>query len=261
METLKPQVAVQLIVFGEKARNDIEGTLHEVAAAGYTAFEGGHLFAMYGEARMRSLLDALHLGVSGAHFGYGEYTDDSKVEGIISYAKALGIENVMCSGVAAGTVEGYLASAKRFNEVGRRLADEGIAFNYHNHDWEFKDLGGGTTGMQILAQETDPHLVRFNLDVFWLYYAGQNPAAFIREHAQRAGYFHFKDGRRCVGADGKITPEFLELGRGEVPLEEAYAAAQEVGARWIVVEQDRSQLPPLEAITVSRNYLRERFGI
>src|SRR5439155_15611135 len=102
---------------------------------------------------------------------------------------------------------------------------------------------GGTNGMRILSEETDPELVKFNFDVFWVHHAGNDPAAFIRAHANRAGYFHFKDGKK--NPDG--SPVFLELGRGIVDLESAMAAAREVGAEWIVAEQDKTELPHLES--------------
>src|SRR5437660_1352133 len=74
---------------------------------------------------------------------------------------------------------------------------------------------------------------------------------------RRAGYFHFKDGNR--GADGK--PVFLELGRGYVDLKGSMQAAREVGAEWIVAEQDRTELPHLESVRISRDYLRRELGV
>jgi sugar phosphate isomerase/epimerase len=257
----EPTASIQLIVFGSRNRDDIAGVLKDVATAGFPAIEAGNLFASYGEETARRLLSENQLQVSGAHFGYGDYAETDRLEGHIAYAKAVGLRHLMCSGVAdTKTVDGYRQSAKVFNAVGRRLADEGLVFNYHNHAWEFDDLGG-TNGMEILAAETDPALVKFNIDVFWVYYGGQDPVAFIQRHAERAGYFHFKDGRKVTGPDGKTHPEFLELGRGDVDLKAAIAAARQVGAEWIVAEQDSTQLTPLEAATISRAYLREELGV
>ena len=140
--------------------------------------------------------------------------------------------------------------------MGARLKDEGMVFNYHNHAFEFEDLGG-VNGMQVLAAETNPDVVKFNMDVFWLTIGGENPGEFIRANANRGGYFHFKDGRRL--ADGGL--EFLELGAGGVDLKGAVAAALEVGAEWIVAEQDRTALPHLESVTISRKYLRDALGV
>ena len=173
----------------------------------------------------------------------------------------MGIKNLMCSGVAdSKSAAGYKESAKLFNEIGRTLADEGLAFNYHNHAWEFDDLGG-VNGMEILSQETDPELVKFNIDVFWVWYGGGDPVEFIRKHRNRAGYFHFKDGRRGTDAEGKPRPVFLELGRGEVDLKAAMDAAREVGASFVVAEQDQTELTPLEAVSISRAYMRDALGV
>lgn len=257
----EPTASIQLIVFGERNRTDIEGVLKDVATAGFPAIEAGNLFASYGEAKIRQLLAENQLTVSGAHFGYGEYADTAKLDQHIAYAKALGLKNLMCSGVAnSETAEGYKESAKVFNAIGKRLAEDGLTFNYHNHAWEFNDLGG-VNGMEILSAETDPSLVKFNIDVFWVYYGGLDPVSFIQQHADRAGYFHFKDGRKVSGEDGKPRPEFLELGRGEVDLKAAVAAAKQVGATWIVAEQDHTNLPHLEAATISRRYMKEALGV
>ncbi|HZO90989.1 MAG TPA: sugar phosphate isomerase/epimerase [Chthonomonadaceae bacterium] len=257
----EPTASIQLIVFGQRNRDDIAGVLRDVKTAGYPAFEAGDMYESYGEETTRRLLAETGLRVSGAHFGYRDYADAKRLDRHIAYAKAVGLQNLMCSGVAdPKTAEGYRQSARVFNEAGKRLKDEGLIFNYHNHAWEFEDLGG-VNGMEILSQETDPNLVKFNMDVFWVYYGGQDPVGFIRRHADRAGYFHFKDGRRVTDASGKAQPEFLELGRGDVDLKAAMEAARQVGATWIVAEQDNTKLSPLEAATISRNYMRDVLGV
>ena len=251
-----PIASVQLIVFGERNREDFAGVLLDVAAAGFAAFEGGNLFESYGEEKTRRLLEETRLHVSGAHFGYGDYANPERLAAHIAYAKSLGVRNLMCSGVAdSKNAEGYRQSAKRFNEVGRQLADEGLTFHYHNHAWEFDDLGG-VNGMEILTAETDPALVKFNIDVFWVWFAFKDPIDFIGMHANRAGYFHFKDGVRETAVDGITRPIFRELGQGEVDLRGAYVAADTVGAEYIVAEQDKTELDPFDSIVISRNYLK-----
>ena len=251
-----PLVSVQLIIFGTRGQSDFHSVLHDVAAAGYAAIEAGNLFASQGEETVRRLLTQHNLRVSGAHFGYGDYADPTRLKEHIAYAKQLGIQNLMCSGVSdSKTIEGYQKSAKLFNTIGKALADEGLVFNYHNHAWEFDDLGG-TNGMQILDAETDPALVKYNVDVFWLYYAGLDPVAFIKAHSDRADYFHFKDGSKTTDEAGKAQPLFSELGRGQVDLQAAYQAARDARATWIVTEQDNTQITPRESITISRQYLQ-----
>jgi sugar phosphate isomerase/epimerase len=255
----EPTASIQLIVFGHRNRDDIAGVLKDAATAGYPAIEAGDMFQSYGEDQARRLLAENNLRVSGAHFGYGDYADTEKLKAHVAYCKEMGIKHMMCSGVAdTKTIAGYKTSCKVFNEIGARLRGEGITFNYHNHAWEFEELEGrGVNGMQIIAGETDPALVKFNIDVFWVTIGGESPVEFIRKHADRAGYYHFKDGRRKP--DGGL--EFLELGRGIVDLKGSMAAARAVNAEWIVYEQDSTALPHMEAITVSREYMKQELGV
>ena len=253
----QPRSAVQLIVFGERNRSDFPGVLSDVRAAGFDAIEAGNLFAAHGEDAARRLLDEHGVTVCGAHFGYGDYADRGKLAANVAYCKALGIGNMMCSGLSnTKTVAGYIESSELFNAVGAQLKDECIAFNYHNHAWEFEEIGG-TNGMTILSAETDPDLVRFNIDVFWVTVGGASPVQFIEAHACRAGYFHFKDGRKRP--DGGV--DFLELGTGDVDLIGSIAAARRVGATWIVAEQDTTALGHADSVRISRDYMRTALGV
>ncbi len=257
----RPELAVQSIIFGGRNSTDLNGMIEDIAAAGFGAIEAGNLYASHGKEQVDTALSQHGVRISGAHFGYNTFADDDLLRSALSYANDAGVKYMMCSGVADGnSVAGYMASAKRFNEVGRLLADCGVKFNYHNHDWEFKDLGG-STGMDVLLQETDPELVFLNIDVFWLWYAGQDPAEFIRRNANRAGYFHFKDGKRVVDAVGKSVPQFLELGGGDVDLKSAYAAVEDTAAMWVVTEQDRTVLTPRESLSISRHFLKSSLGL
>jgi sugar phosphate isomerase/epimerase len=253
----KPEVGLQLIVFGRRNQDDLENVLREVKDAGYPAIEAGNLFRLLGENETKAMMAKYDLKQSAVHFGYRDYEDDSQLSEIVQYCKAMGIKNALCSGVAdAATVEGYKSSSLVFMKAAQRLKEEGITFHYHNHDWEFRDIQG-STGMAVLSAETDPALVRFNIDVFWVTMAGLDPVSFIKTHASRAGYYHFKDGKR--GDDGKVI--FSELGTGVVDLRGCMRTAMEVGADWIVAEQDNTLLPPLESITISRQYMKSALGV
>src|SRR5579872_3689525 len=96
----EPTASIQLIVFGQRNRDDIAGVLRDVATAGFPAIEAGDMFETYGESDTRRLLDENGLRVSGAHFGYGEYANAEKMSAHIAYCKAMGIRHMMCSGVA-----------------------------------------------------------------------------------------------------------------------------------------------------------------
>ena len=257
----KPGVSVQLIIFGERNKTDIECVLSEVSEAGYDGIEAGNLFETFGEDATNRMLANSQLQVSGAHFGSDDFSKVERLKSNILYAKAVGLKDLMCSSFIEKSIEGYKKAASIFNEAGKTLAGEGLHFNYHNHAWEFDDLGG-VTGMDILAQETDPAFVKFNVDVFWVWYAGKDPSEFIQKYQERTGYYHFKDGKRGVNSEGSTQPEFLELGNGNVDLKAAYLTAKSIGTpRWITTEQDSTKLTPAESIKISRDFLSRELGI
>jgi len=243
----QPKVGLQLIVYGRRPGEDLEGVLKEVAGAGYVGIEAGNLYAMAGEDVVEDILAETGLEVAGMHSGYNETTNTAKVEANLEYLQTVGAGYLINSGVAPGEgLEAYEAAAETFNRVGQSCLDAGIVFAYHNHNWEFKEFDG-VKGMHRLCELTDPELVKLCVDVYWVHIGGEDPAEFIARYSDRAEYFHVKD-----GSPGK----FIELGEGEVDLKSALAAARKQNPEWIVCEQDRSDLEPKESITRSMAYLK-----
>jgi len=247
----QPQVACQLIVFGERPRTDLPGVLRAIAQAGYDGFEGGGPGAL-SAAQMKALLEELGLQLAGVHSGYDGLQD---LDATLSYMDALDCRLLMCSGVG-DTKRGlaaYESAADVFNRVGRRCQERGIRFCYHNHSWEFQTYDG-VRALDRLYELTDPRCVHLCVDVYWVAHGGADPAAFLQQHLDRIGTVHFKD----MGEDGS----FAEIGQGTLD----FSAMMEVlstkpDLEWIVVEQDRTRRTPEESIALSRQYMREELGL
>jgi sugar phosphate isomerase/epimerase len=255
-----PQAGIQVIIYGQRNRDDIAGVLREVAEIGFAGAETGNLFRQEGdEGRVRRMFEQTRLALCGCHAGFNEFQNEEQLQENIAFVNAMGSRYLMCSGVGDRKrgLDAYRDASRLFNEVGKRCRDAGLVFCYHNHAWEFEDREGETCGMDILAGETDPALVKFCLDVYWIYHGEDDPARFINAHQERGAYFHFKDGVR--GEDGKA--QFTELGRGAVDLKAAYAAAAALNPDWIVYEQDRSEGNPSESVRESRTYMRDALGL
>ena len=56
--------------------------------------------------------------------------------------------------------------------------------------------------MDILLESTDPSLVFFEPDVYWIEWGGADPVEYLRRYAGRCPYVHLKD----VAADGSFEP-------------------------------------------------------
>ena len=145
--------------------------------------------------------------------------------------------------------DGYKKTAETLNGLGETLRTQGLTLCYHNHAFEFEPLEGGAFGLDVLLDNTDPMLVKAEVDTYWALVGGQDPVAFIQKHKGRVPLLHLKDRDTTDGS-------FAEVGTGDLPLDALIAAAPEVGVEWLIVEQDsasaRRWSPSRSPTTTSR---------
>jgi sugar phosphate isomerase/epimerase len=143
------------------------------------------------------------------------------------------------------SLDDYRAMAERFNRVGERAKEAGLAFGYHNHDFEFEPLDGQIP-FDVLVEETDPALVAFEMDLFWIIKAGGDPFTYFRDHPGRFPLVHVKD----MSGDG----EMVEVGTGSIDFASLFVRSDEAGIRHYFVEHD-NPVDPFESITASYRHL------
>jgi sugar phosphate isomerase/epimerase len=135
---------------------------------------------------------------------------------------------------------------------------------YHNHNFEFRDHGGGATGYQVLLAETDANLVKLELDCGWATAAGQDVVGMLRRHPNRFRMLHVKDfvltGKPTFELFGPDRPTGTELGRGQIDYKPIFAAAQAAGVEYYFSEQEPpiTNMTPLDAARVNFDYMRSR---
>lgn len=245
-----PPLGAQLIVFGKKydINKDTDLILDSIAAAGYSAVEGG---AQDPQA-YRAKLDARGLKHAASHVTPKKLQD---LKPIVEYLRIAGGNDVCNSGLLdwnKRTLADYQEAIALFNRAGKALRAEGIFFHYHNHDFELHKVDGNRTGMDILLDGLDPACCDLCVDVAWVQKGGGDPVEFLERHQNRISYLHLKD----FNDDG-----WIELGQGKVD----FAGIMRVlptmtKVRWAIIEQDSSRLDPRESVAVSRRYLRNVFG-
>ncbi|MDB5708165.1 MAG: Xylose isomerase, partial [Sphingomonas bacterium] len=135
---------------------------------------------------------------------------------------------------------------KIFNEAGRMCHEAGLVFAFHNHHREFVPLGSQLI-YDIILRETDPALVRMEMDVYWVAKAGKDPIPYLRNNPGRYFGCHIKD----IDAKG----DFATVGTGTLDLPGLITAARQSGAEHFYVEYDRSD-DPMKQIRDSIAYLR-----
>lgn len=253
------KLGIQNIIFGKRNSEDFAGVLRDVKEAGYDGAEIGNMEGSRSVEEVVQLFSTAGLSVAGYHTGYNTFIDLNSLPRIADHLTGVGGKYLMCSGTAGRDRDGFLRSAEMFDRAGRILTAHGVNLCYHNHNWEFFDLGNGETGMDILTANTEMDAVKLCIDVYWVACAGGDPAAFIRTHQNRAVYFHFKDGTFDTASQQPLS--FTELGRGQVDLKAAMEVAREVNPEWIVTEQDNTEGDPKESARISAEYARKELGI
>ncbi|MGC8544756.1 sugar phosphate isomerase/epimerase family protein [Athalassotoga sp.] len=239
-------MALQLYTLRDVAEKDFSGTLKRVSQIGYTGVE----FAGYGgmEAKdLKNLLDELNLKPAGSHVGVDVLTTDLKK--VIDYNSQIGNHFIVCPWQKYATKDDFLSFAKVLNEIGQKCHDNGLKLCYHNHAHEFERFQGNY-GLDLLFENTDPDLVDFEIDTYWVEYAGADPISYIRKFGKRASLLHLKDMER-VGKD------FAEVGTGIMDIRGIVSTAKFVGTKWLIVEQDKCKKDPFESIKISLDNLKK----
>lgn len=247
-----PGVAIQLYTLREELSRDFAGTLRAVAELGYPAVQLAG-YGGLGAAELRRLLDGLGLRVAGNHVGLDRLEHHLDAE--VAINRALGNRDLVVPAIPESrrrSAEDYQRCAELLDRIGERCRAEGLRFSYHNHDFEFVRFDG-QYALDLLLGRTDPELVYFEPDVYWIAVAGEDPAVYIRKYAGRCPIIHLKD------LDPRREPSFAEVGAGTLQFEPIFEASEAGGAEWYVVEQDRCPGPALESARISLENLR-RWG-
>jgi sugar phosphate isomerase/epimerase len=247
------KIGVQLYTVREALKRDFKGVIQQVAKIGYSGVElAGDMGGMQPK-ELRSFLDDLGLSVIGGHIGFETVSSDKWGAALESYA-VLGAKFLGLGGVGPDlrNAAGVARMVAGINAGAAVAATHGIAFTYHNHNFEFETAIGAGIMYDTLVAETDPTTVKFEVDSYWVKYAGQDPVAWIDKLAGRAALIHIKDMTR----DDKRTYEII--GDGQMDFDAILAAGDRNNAAWFIVEQDLCPKGELESITRSFENMRLR---
>ena len=156
-----------------------------------------------------------------------------------------------------GGIDVIRAIAEKLNRAGEKCRAAGMTFCYHNHAFEFATEKGATL-FQVMLDSTDPKLVAFELDVFWVSVAGRDPAETIRELSGRLPLLHLKDkaeGTAVMYKESVPPTAFKEVGSGVLDWPTVLRAAAAAKVAHYIVEQDQTPGDPVDSLRQSFGYL------
>ncbi len=259
------RVGLQLYTVRDLMKKDFEGTIAKVAQVGYKEVE----FAGYfGEspADVRKILDTNKLASPSEHVPYD--TVEKKWPETLEAAHTIGQTFVVCPWIEVSQrkeADGWKRAAELFNRAGEEAQKAGIQFAYHNHAFEFEPSQalGGKLPYDFLLAETDPKLVKLEMDLCWITVGGHDPLEYFNRYPGRFPLVHVKDwstkgpgGNDYGGATGAASKpgHIVDPGQGEVDFKRVFAQSGKAGIQHYFVENDEPK-SPLDDLKISYDYL------
>ncbi|GGC00903.1 xylose isomerase [Novosphingobium endophyticum] len=275
-------IGLQIYTLGPDAGKDIDATFAQVARIGYREIElpallGRQPAELAAAAKRAGLtIGSIHLPLlgMGGPAGLSMTSDPARIAddlGTLGARWAVApimlipgdfrpqpgetMEAAISRTVAAAGEDIWKKTAATLNEKASALKPLGIKVGYHNHNVEFAPIGK-TTGWDILWKETDPDLVKFEVDVGWIATAGLDPIAFLKRAAGRVSLLHVKDVAVGNPQSFRISMKPAEVGSGTLPWDKLLPAAYRAGVRHFLVEQEPPfVIPRIEAAIRSYAFL------
>ena len=240
-------VGLQLYTVRDLMKQDFDGTIAGVAKIGYKEVE----FAGYdgkSPQEARAALDKNGLTSPSAHSPLDAL--EKKLTATIDAAHVIGQKFIVCPYVENGmrNADGWKHMAEAFNRTGEATQKAGIQFAYHNHSFEFEktDGLGGKLPYDFLLAETDPKLVKMEMDLCWMTVAGQDPLAYFNKYPGRFPLVHVKDWTKegkgpqdYTGAVGHpVDGHMTNVGSGSIDWKRIFAQSGKAGIQQYFVEND-----------------------
>ncbi len=249
-------VGLQLYSVRNLLPKDFEGTLQQLAAAGYKEVEAAGYFdktaADFGNALQKAGLKCV-----STHHQLVQLK--TQFDQLIEYGQALGLEYIICSWAGVHrdptrkgdlNLDDWRFVADQFNVIGEKVKGAGMTFGYHNHTIEF----GTETGVVFfdeLLKRTDPNLVKFEMDCGWVVGGGHNPVEYLSKFPERFPLLHVKD--MVKEPEGKLRN--VVMGKGFIDYKPIFRAA--TGLKHYFIEQEEFEGDPMTELREDADFMKK----
>lgn len=244
------QVGIQLYTVREQMLADARGTLAQLAKLGYKELESarsakGHYYGLSAK-EIKQVAKDLGLNLRSGHVHI-----DQDWQKTVDEAAESGQQYLVCSSLPSTgqTISNYQKVADIFNKSAEACKKANLIFGYHNHEYEFaKD--NGKILYDILLEETDPDLVKMELDLGWVIVTGHDPVHYFEKYPNRFPLWHLKDMK-------KNKEESTEFGKGRINITQMFRNAQKSGMKYFFVEQEEYAGDPMASVKHNIDYLKK----
>ena len=255
--TTKPlgDFGLQLYTLRDDLPKDPKGVLKQVAGFGYKQLEGfeGGMGLWWGmtAVEFKKYLDELGVTMISSHCNTKKDFEKKAAE-----AAQVGLKYLISPHVGKQkTLDDYKKIAAEFNTNGEICKKNGIRFAYHNHDYSFTKQDGQYP-QDIFMSNTDPTIVDYEMDMYWVVTAGEDPETWLKKYSNRFRLCHVKD--RSKTAKPEDHDASVDLGTGGIDYPKVLKTASENGMQYYIVEQERyDNSTPLKSAETDAAYLKK----
>ena len=260
-KSFKGPLGLQLYSLRADFTKNVDMGLDLTKGFGFKEVELAGTYNLPPETLLKKLKERGLKAVSG-HWGYAQFKKDP--HDVAHQAEALGLKYAGTAAIdhktrGKFTMEEAREAVKVFNEAGKALKEHGIQFFYHCHGFEFAPTGNGDeTFMDVIIRETDPKLVAFQMDTFWVQHPGHDPAKWLEKYPGRWQLMHVKDMRKGTSSDftgGSDVKNDVAIGTGAMNWPAILKAAKKSGVKYYFIEDESPTVK--EQIPQSLKYLSE----
>ncbi len=214
-----------------------------------------------GKLDWQNIIKSSGLKVVSIHEDLGTIT--SKTDMVSAEAEGFGTDTVVITGMFKYDYSDkaeVLKLANDLNSAGSMLKKRGLRLLYHNHNCELCRIqGSDNTAFEAIIENTDPELVNFEYDSYWIAEAGADPVEWMDRLGARLRLWHINDrGFRPAGKTASIRKSGgMELGTGNMPLKRLVAKAKELGVEAVILENHADWIDgdPVKSFKISADFL------
>src|SRR5690349_17431789 len=238
---------LQLYTLRDDMPKDPKGVLKQIASFGYKQIEGYEgpkgLFWGMKNTEFKKYVDDLGLNFVSSHCNWKEDFERKAGE-----AAEIGMKYLLCPYLGPNKeLDFYKKAAEQFNKNGEIAKKAGIRFGYHNHDYSFKPIDGQLP-QDVMMQSTSADTVDYEMDIYWVVAAGQDPVQWFKKYPNRFRLCHVKD---------RKGDESVVLGTGTIDFPTILKEGQPQGLDYFIVEQEAyTGTTPLDAAKADADYMK-----
>ena len=245
---------IQLWSVRDDLAKDPKEVLKQLASYGYTqieSFEGGKgMFWGMTNKEFKAEMDNLGMKIVASHCNIGQDFQRKAAE-----AAEIGMKYLICPYKGPQKdIDAFRKFADEFNQKGEICKKNGIRFAYHNHDYSFVNMNG-ELGQDVMMKNTDPKLVDYELDMYWVVAGGHDIETWLKKYPRRFRLCHVKD--RKKGATTTEKDASVVVGTGGIDYVKVLKTARKQGMEYYIVEQEKWEgTTPMQAAQSNANYMK-----